>query len=93
MHARPARGESFFLMAQRKIMENPFIPATLLLTIYAMVRMGKSLYAGDKIAFQGAQRFKMGAQVLAMAALGSGVWYKRYIVKSDQTESSKSSEY
>ncbi|EGF79975.1 hypothetical protein BATDEDRAFT_89273 [Batrachochytrium dendrobatidis JAM81] len=73
--------ETLWQRAKRKFGENPFILPAVGLTVFALYRMFDSMHRRDVIAFQKAQRFRIGAQGLAMFVLVSGIWYQDYKFK------------
>ncbi|KAI9094632.1 hypothetical protein DFS34DRAFT_628538 [Phlyctochytrium arcticum] len=65
--------EGFWARTGRKNRENPFIFPAVAATIFGLWRMSKAMYKSDAIGFQMAQRWRVGAQVAALAAFGGGV--------------------
>ena len=61
---------------KRKVIENPFVFPALGVTTYAFWNMTKTLYRRDVVAFQSAQRFRIGAQIATIAILSGGIMYR-----------------
>ncbi|KAH6575250.1 hypothetical protein BASA50_002537 [Batrachochytrium salamandrivorans] len=72
------QAETLWQRTKRKVSENPFVLPAVGLTCFAMYRMVESMFRRDVVAFQKAQRFRIGAQGLAIFVVFSGVWYQQY---------------